>query len=217
MAKSGKSKSEKKFPQAASADVLPELELGTDLDIPLGELDEDKPLIKIVQEDDGDAPTKEMRLPDLQAELQNAEDRVLRAQAELENFRRRMRREMENERQYAALPLLNDLMTVVDNLGRAIGAAEQSEGQVGLLDGVKMVTSQLMGALEKHHCTEIQADGQPFDPNLHEAIAQQPSDEYAVGIVMMTTQAGFQLNDRVVRPAQVIVSTGPVVEGESSK
>lgn len=217
MAKSGKSKSEKKSPPAASAEVLPELELGTDLDIPLGELDEDEPQIELVQEDDGDAPTKEMRLPDLQAELQNAEDRVLRAQAELENFRRRMRREMENERQYAALPLLNDLMTVVDNLGRAIGAAEQSEGQVGLLDGVKMVTSQLMGALEKHHCTEIQADGQPFDPNLHEAIAQQPSDEYAAGIVMMTTQAGFQLNDRVVRPSQVIVSTGPVVEGESSK
>ena len=144
----------------------------------------------------------------LTEELQAANDRCVRAQADLENFRKRARREMDDERRYAPLPLLRDLLAVVDNLGRAVQAAEQQQDS-GLVEGVQMVLSQFESILNQHHCQEIQAAGVPFDPNLHEAISQLPSDEYEAGIVAQVAIAGYQLHDRVIRPAQVIVSTGP--------
>lgn len=145
---------------------------------------------------------------DLQAELAAANDRVLRAQAELENFRKRMYRQMEEERKYAGLPLLRDLLPVIDNLERAIEAAEQNENSSSLLEGVKMVAQQFCDVLEQHHCKKIDAKGEPFDPHLHEALAQQPSEEYSAGCVVDVTQVGYQLHDRVVRPSQVFVSAG---------
>ena len=145
----------------------------------------------------------------LRQELEAAKDRALRAQAELENYRKRARREMEEERRYAQLPLLKDLLPVIDNIGRALQAAEKSPDGAGLLDGVKLVAQQLDGVLTRHHCTRIDARHQPFDPHLHEAILQQPSGDYPPGTVLNVTQEGYQLHDRVVRPAQVIVSAAP--------
>lgn len=145
----------------------------------------------------------------LRQELDAAKDRALRAQAELDNYRKRARREMEDERRYAQLPLLRDLLPVIDNIGRALQAAEKSPDGAGLLDGVKLVAQQLEGVLARHHCTRIAALHQPFDPHLHEAILQQPSGDYPSGTVLQVTQEGYQLHDRVVRPAQVIVSAAP--------
>lgn len=145
----------------------------------------------------------------LQAELKEANERVLRAQAELENYRKRARREMEDERKYAALPLVKDLLPVLDNLQRAIDAAGQSAGSGGLLEGVRLVATQLGGLLEKHACKRIPAVGTTFDPHLHEALAQEASSEHPAGSVSRELQAGYQLHERVVRPAQVFVSTGP--------
>jgi molecular chaperone GrpE len=142
------------------------------------------------------------------AEVQAAEDRALRAQAELENYRKRIRREMEEDRKYAALPLVRDLLSVVDNLERAIAAAENSTSAAGLLEGVKMVAVQFEYVLKQHQCAKIATVGVPFDPNLHQAIAQEASTEHAAGIVTRTAQVGYSLHDRVVRPAQVFVSTG---------
>ncbi len=139
-------------------------------------------------------------------ELQEARARLLRTQAELENFRKRSRRELEDEKRYAALPLLRDLLPVLDNLNRAIASAEQIENASSLLDGVKMVAEQFQGVLKQHQCVSIEADGEKFDPNLHEAIAQLPSEEHAPGSVSQVTQRGYRLHDRVVRPAQVIVA-----------
>jgi molecular chaperone GrpE len=144
-----------------------------------------------------------------QVQLQQAEDRALRAQAELENFRKRARRELEEERRYAHLPIVNDLLPVLDNLNRAIHAADASEGVTGLLDGVKMVGAQLAGILEKHQLQRIKDLGEPFDPNLHEAIGQEPSVEFEAGTICRVTRAGYRLHDRVVRPSQVMISTGP--------
>lgn len=146
---------------------------------------------------------------DLREEVAAAQDRALRAQAELDNYRKRVRKEMEDERRYAQLPLLSDLLPVIDNVQRAIQAAEKSPDASGLLAGFKMVAQQLEGVLAKHHCTRIEALHQPFDPHLHAAIMQQPSSEYPANTVIQVTQEGFQLHDRVVRPAQVIVSTEP--------
>jgi molecular chaperone GrpE len=142
----------------------------------------------------------------LEGQLDEARNRHLRAQAELENFRKRMLRTVEDERRYASLPLMRDLLPVVDNLQRAIQAAEQHEHATALLEGVKLVASQLDTVLQRHHCAPIVAHGAAFDPHLHEAIAQHPSADHEPGHVCLVAQAGYQLHDRVIRPAQVIVA-----------
>ncbi len=145
-------------------------------------------------------------LEKLRSEVAEAKDRSLRAQAELENFRKRMRREMEDELRYAQVPLIRDLLPVVDNLHRAIEAAEKGHDLDALLAGVKMVYQQLETTLAKHHCKRIAALNAPFDPALHDALLQQPSADHPPHTVLQVVQAGFQVHDRVVRPSQVIVS-----------
>lgn len=146
---------------------------------------------------------------DLDAQLQDAQKRVLRAQAELENFRKRSRREMEEERRYANLPLMRDILPVLDNFERAMAAEDGNDASAGLLDGLRMVAQQLKSVLEQYNCRAIQAQDETFDPMCHEALTQQPSNEYEKGRVSQVVQAGYRLHDRVIRPAQVIVSTGP--------
>jgi molecular chaperone GrpE len=161
-----------------------------------------------------DAEKTADELSALRALVQEAQDRALRAQAELENVRKRAQREILEERRYAATPLIRDLLAVADNVDRAIAAAEQTDQNGGLLEGFRMVADQLHNTLERHGCKKISADGEPFDPHLHEAICQQPSADHASGTIMQVTLNGYQLHDRVVRPAQVIVSAAPETEGE---
>ena len=142
----------------------------------------------------------------LRSQAAEAQDRYLRSQAELENTRRRLRREMDEERRYAELSLLSDLLPVIDNIDRAVTAAEKNADATSLLAGFKMVSQQLNNVLEKHHCKRIDAEGQPFDPAVHEAIMQQPSNEHPDNTVVAVGQTGYTLHDRVVRPAQVVVS-----------
>ena len=149
---------------------------------------------------------------DISGELLRANERALRAQAELENFRKRIRREMEEDRRYASLALIAELLPVIDNLERAVEAAEQTEGGSGLLDGVKMVRTQLLEALDRFHCRRIDANGVTFDPNLQEAIGKESSEEHADGVVTRVVGVGYQLHDRVVRPSQVMISSGPPQE-----
>lgn len=162
------------------------------------------------------APVPEGTIERLEQELAEANDRVLRVQAELENYRKRVRREMEDERRYAIVPLVKDLLHVVDNLERAIEAAAHGGGGQELLDGVKLVASQLEGVLNQHQCVRISAVGEPFDPNQHQAIAQEPNDQFPAGTVSRAVQAGYKLFDRVIRPAQVFVSTGAPAPQENS-
>jgi molecular chaperone GrpE len=143
----------------------------------------------------------------LRAELEEAKDRALRGWAELENYRKRAARQIEDERRYAALPLARDLLPVLDNVKRAVDAAEKNHDTASLLEGIKMVVQQLQGVLVRHHCTPIAALHQPFDPNYHDAILHQPSAEYPPNTVIQEVQQGFRLHDRVVRPTQVIVSS----------
>jgi molecular chaperone GrpE len=162
-----------------------------------------------VETSDNDAEPTEgaMDLQRLQAELADSRDRTLRVQAELENFRRRSRRELEDERKYANVPMLRDLLPVVDNMGRAIEAAQKTQDASALLEGFKMVKQQLESVLQRHHCLPIEALGEPFDPHLHEAITMQPSADKPANTVLHVVQTGYQVHDRVIRPAQVIVST----------
>ena len=143
------------------------------------------------------------------AQLDEANQRALRAQAELENYRKRVQREINDERRYAVLPLARDLLPVVDNLERAIEAAQKTSDSGGLLDGVKMIAGQINAILKQHQCERIETVGQVFDPNFHQAIAQEPSTEHPQGTITRSAQAGYRLHDRVIRPAHVFVSTGP--------
>ncbi|WP_425613925.1 nucleotide exchange factor GrpE [Anatilimnocola sp. NA78] len=167
-------------------------------------------------EDAGDAPTNplfssgpEAKIDQLEAELKKAQDELLRQQAEFENFRKRKAREIEEERKYTILPFARDLLPVVDNLDRALDAAAQGGDATSLRDGVKMVSAQLMNVLSQHQCVRIPGVGAEFDPNFHQAIAQEATAEYPAGSVSREAQVGYKLYDRVVRPAQVFVSTGP--------
>ena len=144
----------------------------------------------------------------LEQQVAKFRDRELKAQAELENFRKRLLRDTEQQLKYASVDLVRDLLDVIDNLQRANDAASKSGETSGLLAGVQMVQQQLVGVLAKYDCKPIPGLGHPFDPNFHQAIAQQPSQEYAAGIVMMETSVGYTLHDRVVRPSMVVVSTG---------
>jgi molecular chaperone GrpE len=147
--------------------------------------------------------------PDSAALLALEKDRSLRLQAEMENLRTRTAREISEQSRYAALPILRDLLPVVDNIERAIEAATQAGEAPSLLEGFKLVHQQLLNTLQQHNCTQIEALGKPFDPQFHAAILQQPSNEVPANHVLLVAQAGYKLHDRVVRPAQVIISTGP--------
>lgn len=149
---------------------------------------------------------------ELTARLNDAEARAIRAKADLENFRRRMRREMDDQLKFANQGLISELLPVIDNVYRAISAASKDEASTGLLEGFLMVAQQLIGTLKTHHCHAIDAVGEVFDPNRHEAISQMPSDEVEKGYVLQVVQEGYMLHDRVVRPSQVIISAGPKTE-----
>jgi molecular chaperone GrpE len=142
----------------------------------------------------------------LRSELSAAKDRELRVHAELDNYRKRAARELDERLRYANLGLLRDLLPVIDNVDRAIEAAEKNADAGALLEGFKIVSQQLGEVLKSHHCTRIDALNAPFDPNVHHAVMQQPSEEHPANTVLMVTQNGYQLHDRVVRPSQVIVS-----------
>jgi molecular chaperone GrpE len=153
-------------------------------------------------------PAAAERLAALQRELDGQRDRNLRLCAEIENLRTRAARELAEQQKYAVLPLARDLLPVVDNVDRAIEAAAKDAEAGGLLEGFRMVRQQLSAALARHQCEPIDADGQAFDPQCHEAIAQYPSDVCPPQHVLQVVQQGYRLHDRVVRAAQVIVSAG---------
>ncbi len=157
---------------------------------------------------DVSSQSPEERIQSLVAELAETGKKALRYQADMDNYRRRARREAEDTARYAAMPLLTELLDAVDNLNRAIEAGQTSPDSTALAEGVKMVAGQLAQTLENHGCQQIETVGQPFDPNQHQAVQMIPSDDVPENHVAAELRAGFRLHDRVVRPAQVMVSTG---------
>lgn len=146
---------------------------------------------------------------ELQEQNDRLRDQLLRSQAELENFRRRSNREAGEALRFQSLPVVRDLLPALDNLERAIQAAEQT-GDVGkLLEGIRMVSQQLTDILKGHAARPIEAEGQAFDPNLHEALSQVPTSEHPPMTVIQVVESGYVMHDRVVRPAKVIVSSAP--------
>lgn len=161
---------------------------------------ENEPTVEFVE-------TRDEEMDRLREAADSADKRVLMAQAEAENFRKRMRRDMEDQLKFASLPLVNDILQVRDNLYRAMDAMT-GEGADTMKAGVAIVAKQLDETLAKHHVKEIPAEGELFDPNFHEAISQMPSEQ-PEGTIAHIAVTGFQMHDRVIRPTQVVVSTGP--------
>jgi molecular chaperone GrpE len=151
----------------------------------------------------------------LREEVAEANDRALRLQADFDNFRKRALKERQEAVQYGAQNLFKDLLSVVDNLDRAIGHARESGGgDLGsFLQGVELVRRELLAVFEKHHVFEIDAMGKPFDPALHEAMAQVESETAAPNTVVEVLEKGFQLRDRLVRPSRVIVAKAAAPSG----
>ncbi|XZE52693.1 nucleotide exchange factor GrpE [Planctomycetaceae bacterium SH139] len=161
------------------------------------------------REGDDRFETDAQRAERLEQELADANRRLLLAHADVDNTRKRLRRDFEDQLRYANMPLIRDTLTVLDNLQRALAAAQGNEAASGLIEGVAMVAKQLEETLTKHNCKPIPAEGELFDPNYHEAITQIPSEQHPAGVIAQVAVPGYQLHERVVRPSQVIVSTGP--------
>ncbi|HEY8155966.1 MAG TPA: nucleotide exchange factor GrpE [Myxococcota bacterium] len=159
------------------------------------------------------------RIEDLSGELVETKDRLIRLQADFENFRRRATREREEAIRYGAQNLFKDLLTTVDNLERAIDHARKGGGGdlENLLQGVELVQKGLLGLMTRHGVTEIEALGKPFDPSHHEAMAQAPDASVAPNTVLEVLQKGYMLRDRLLRPARVIVARPVEAAAEDSE
>ncbi len=133
-------------------------------------------------------------------------NRAMRSAADLENARRRFNKERDELRKFGADGLLKDLFPVLDNLERALAHAESTDG---LVEGVQMVLRQFTQILEKNGATSFEAEGQPFDPQIHEAMTQIATSDVEPGHVVSVFQRGWKLHGRLVRPAMVVVAAAP--------
>jgi len=147
-----------------------------------------------------------------QAEAAEMKTRYLRSVADMENYRKRMAREKQDIIRGAAASVIESLLPVLDNMKLGLQAAENHPEAKDVTTGFKMVEDQLKKSLSEQGLEELVPDGQAFDPNLHECIAHQPSAEVAEDHVIQTVRAGYRLNDRLIRAANVIVSSGPEKE-----
>lgn len=154
----------------------------------------------------------EPRMAELEAEIARLKDQVLRALAEAENTRRRTQREIEENNKYAVSNLARDMLPMADNLRRAldgipadIRASDEKLNQFAA--GIELVERELLSTLERYQIRRIDPLGQPFDHNLHQAVAQIDSDQPA-GTVVQVLQSGFTIHGRLLRPAMVVVAKG---------
>src|SRR5881296_896773 len=144
----------------------------------------------------------------LQADLDRFRDLALRSQADFENYKKRAAREKEDAVKYANSSLLQRLVSILDNFELGLAAAKTESEQSPIYSGMILVQKQLNDLLEENGLQAIEAEGKKFDPNLHEAIAHEPS-ESAEGMVIRQARRGYRFKDRLLRPARVIVSSGP--------
>lgn len=159
----------------------------------------------------------EAELAAAREEAERYRERWVRERADLENLKKRAERERSEAARFGSERLVGDLLTVVDDLERAIRAADEGAGGTALLDGVRLVVRSLLDVLARHGVTRVASHGQPFDPAHHEAVAHLASDAHDAGMVIEEHRGGFRLNDRLLRPALVSVSKGPMAGGDLAK
>ena len=144
----------------------------------------------------------------LQADLDRFRDLALRSQADFDNYKKRAAREKEDAIKYANSSLLERLIAIIDNFELGLSAAKGGGGKSPIYSGMSMVLKQLTDFLTENGLQPIDAEGQKFDPNLHEAIAHEPNGEVPEGSVIRQTRRGYRMKDRLLRPSSVVVSSG---------
>jgi molecular chaperone GrpE len=159
------------------------------------------------------APAPEERIAELEGQIADLTDRLLRAHAEMDNVRKRAEREKIDTAKYAISKFATDIVTVGDNFARAAsavppGAADNDPALKALLDGVTMMEREFLNVLDRHGVKRMDPTGQPFNPHLHEAVMEQQNADVPSGTVVQVFQAGYTLEDRVLRPAMVVVAKG---------
>jgi molecular chaperone GrpE len=142
-----------------------------------------------------------------QAELARHKEAMLRMQAEMENLRKRMQRDAEKSRKFALERIMKELLQVRDSMERGLQMADESATVESLIEGEKLTLKMLAKLMQDHGLEVVDPAGQPFDPELHEAMTVMPSGEVAENTVLEVLQKGFKLHDRLIRPARVIVSS----------
>lgn len=145
----------------------------------------------------------------LQADLDRFRELAMRSQADFENYKKRCAREKEEAIKYANASLLEKLVPIIDNFELGLAAAKSEGEESPIYSGMNLVLKQLNDFVIGHGLRPIEAVGQKFDPNLHEAIAHEPSEEFPEGTVIRQVRRGYQFKDRLLRPATVVVSAGP--------
>ncbi len=154
------------------------------------------------------AAANQETIADLEKERDDARDQLLRTRAEFVNYQKRSKQQAEVDRLYAVGNLAHDLLDVIDNLHRAADAMRTTAGEA-IGEGLDIVHKQFLATLAKYGVEPIEALGQPFDPNLHDALMQQPSADHPEGTVVAEINKGYKIHDRVLRPSKVGVSTKP--------
>ena len=161
------------------------------------------------------APSPAEVMAKLEQEKADLKDKLLRTLADMENLRRRTEREVADARAYAVTAFARDMLTVADNLRRAIEAVpvtarKTGDGAIaGLIDGIELTERELEKTLERHGVRKVDPAGQKFDPNMHQAMFEAPHESIAKGQVHTVVQPGYAIAERVLRPALVGVSSGP--------
>lgn len=168
--------------------------------------------------DDESVRELEAQLEAARKEASDSYDRLLRAKAELDNFKKRTHREVESIRKFANESLLSDLLTVVDNLERAIAsAAGETAGDESIVQGIQMTLSEMLRILDKHGVKPFVSVGESFDPEYHQAFLQEETDRQPDNTVLSEIQKGYTIHDRLLRPAMVVVSKfSPSAEADGS-
>jgi molecular chaperone GrpE len=156
----------------------------------------------------GNEQSEESLLGQLQGDLDRFRDLALRSQADFENFRKRAAREKEDAVKYANAAFLERLIPILDNFELGLSAARSGTDNSPIIAGMDMVAKQLNDFLLSSGVEPVDGEGKPFDPNLHEAVAQEESADIAEGIVIRQLRKGYKLRDRLLRPATVVVSKG---------
>ena len=167
-----------------------------------------------LEENEDEVHSGPKNLKEAQAQIDELNDRLLRLTAEYDNFRKRSQREKNESRQFANQHLLEKQLPVLDNFEMALTAAENADPAIR--DGVQMIYDQFLSVLKEAGVEGIDAGGELFDPNVHEAISQKETTEVEEGTVVQQVQRGYKLNDRLVRPARVIVAKAPESVSESA-
>lgn len=148
-------------------------------------------------------------------ELKTAQDRYLRLAADFENYKKRAQKDQEDYIKYANERILKDLLTVLDNLQRALQHTQQPGGTNGLVQGVELTCKQYMETLSRHGVKEISSMGLPFDPSVHQAVALIEAKEgQAPNTIVAEHEKGYHLHDRVLRPAMVTVAGSNKAAGD---